>query len=121
MNKKIAIPIEDGMLCAHFGHCEYFYVADLDNNEIVKEEMITPPEHRPGLYPAWVAGKGVSIVIAGGMGEKAKELFRKENIELYVGAERKEPKELVLQFINGSLITGANTCNHDDHHEHSCS
>lgn len=27
MNKKIAIPIEDGMLCAHFGHCEYFYVA----------------------------------------------------------------------------------------------
>ena len=52
MNKKIAIPIEDGMLCAHFGHCEYFYVADLVNNEIVKEEMITPPEHQPGLYPA---------------------------------------------------------------------
>ena len=50
------------------------------------------------------------------MGEKAKVLFRKENIDLYVGAERKEPKELVLEFINGGLITGANTCNHDDHH-----
>ena len=36
MNKRIAIPVEDGMLCEHFGHCEYFYVADLENNEIVK-------------------------------------------------------------------------------------
>ena len=34
MNKRIAIPVEDGMLCEHFGHCEYFYVADLENNKI---------------------------------------------------------------------------------------
>lgn len=120
MNKRIAIPVEDGMLCEHFGHCEYFYVADLENNEIVKEENITPPEHQPGLYPAWVAGKGVSIVIAGGMGEKAKQLFRQQNIDLHVGADKKEPNELVLDFIKGNLIIGANTCNHHEH-EHSCS
>ena len=41
MNKRIAIPVEDGMLCEHFGHCEYFYVADLENNEIVKEENLS--------------------------------------------------------------------------------
>ena len=120
MEKRIAIPAENGMLCAHFGHCEYFYVADIKDNEIVKEEMITPPEHQPRIYPAWVAGKGVSIVIAGGMGEKAKELFHKENIELQVGAVNKEPKELILDFINDNLITGANSCNHHEH-EHSCS
>lgn len=118
MNKKIAIPVEGGILCEHFGHCEYFYVADVNNNEIVQEELITPPEHQPGLYPAWIASKGVSIVIAGGMGEKAKQLFRQHNINLYVGAIKKEPQELILDFIEGSLIVGANTCNH---HEHSCS
>lgn len=98
MNKRIAIPVEQGMLCDHFGHCEYFYVAEVENGAIVKEEEITPPEHQPGLYPAWVAGQGVSIVIAGGMGEKAKELFRQQKIELYVGATKKNPKELVLDF-----------------------
>jgi predicted Fe-Mo cluster-binding NifX family protein len=54
------------------------------------------------------------------MGEKAKQLFRQQNIDLHVGAEKKEPKELVLDFIKGNLITGANTCNHHEH-EHSCS
>jgi predicted Fe-Mo cluster-binding NifX family protein len=119
MDRRIAIPVESGMLCEHFGHCEYFYIADVKDKEIVKEEMITPPEHQPGLYPAWVAEKGVSIVIAGGMGEKAKQLFGQQNIELLVGAVKKEPKELVLDFINDKLITGANTCNHHEH-EHSC-
>jgi len=118
MDKRIAIPVEGEMLCAHFGHCEYFYVADMENNVIIKEEKIIPPEHQPGLYPAWVAGNGVSIVIAGGMGEKARELFREQHIDLYIGAEAKEPKQLVLDFIKGNLTTGSNSCNH---HEHSCS
>jgi len=33
MNKKIAIPIEDGMLCAHFGHCEQFAIVHNAQNE----------------------------------------------------------------------------------------
>ena len=34
MKKKIAIPAESGKLCAHFGHCEKFYIADVENGEI---------------------------------------------------------------------------------------
>ena len=43
MKKKIAIPAESGKLCAHFGHCEKFYVAVIDNNKIKEEQEITPP------------------------------------------------------------------------------
>ena len=112
MNKRIAIPVENEMLCLHFGHCEYFYIAEVNVHEILEETKVIPPAHEPGLYPAWVAEKGVTLVIAGGMGEKAKELFRKENIELRIGAITKSPKELILDYLEGTLSSGANACTH---------
>lgn len=55
--KKIAIPLENGRLCAHFGHCQQFSIVDVDNNAIVSETRVTPPPHEPGLLPAWLAEK----------------------------------------------------------------
>ena len=112
MNKKIAIPTEGGKLCAHFGHCESFYMATIQEGLIVEETMVTPPAHEPGLYPAWVGQQGVGTVIAGGMGEKAKVLFKKENVDLLVGATKKEPRQLVEDYIKGELVIGQNSCNH---------
>ncbi|HQH18213.1 MAG TPA: NifB/NifX family molybdenum-iron cluster-binding protein, partial [Bacteroidales bacterium] len=71
MNKKIAIPLENGLLCSHFGHCEKFAIVEINNNVITNITEVIPPEHVPGLYPKWVARFGVTDVIAGGMGEKA--------------------------------------------------
>lgn len=52
MRKRIAIPTENGFLCSHFGHCESFYIADIENNEILSSSFVKPPKHEPGLYPA---------------------------------------------------------------------
>lgn len=112
MEGIIAIPTEGGKLCAHFGHCESFYMASVKYDKIVEESMIVPPAHEPGLYPAWVGSKGATVVIAGGMGEKAKALFRKENIEFFVGAQIEVPRKLVEDFLSGTLVTGNNSCNH---------
>jgi len=112
MENRIAIPLENGILCEHFGHCEVFYIADVINGEVANETHIVPPEHEPGLYPAWVSEQGVTLVIAGGMGEKAKILFKKENVDLLVGATKKEPRQLVEDFIKGELVIGQNSCNH---------
>ena len=72
MEKKVAIPVENGMLCAHFGHCEKFYIAVIEGDKIKNELEIIPPEHQPGLYPKWIKAQGVACVIAGGMVRKAK-------------------------------------------------
>lgn len=119
MNKRIAIPLENGILCAHFGHCEQFYFADIKDGQIIKEETITPPEHQPGVYPAWVKQQGVDIVIAGGIGGKAKDLFAKEQISIYAGTGTNEPKKLAEAFIKGLLPILEGSCNHD-HSDHSC-
>jgi len=117
MNKKIAIPMENGKLCAHFGHCEYFAIVNIENNEIKDIQEITPPEHQPGLYPRWVASFGVTDVIGGGMGQKAIDLFNQQNINAFVGAPAKGARELVSDFIADKLTLTANYCNHDGNHE----
>jgi predicted Fe-Mo cluster-binding NifX family protein len=112
MNRKIAIPLEDGLLCAHFGHCSQFAIIDTDNGTINKETFVTPPPHEPGLLPAWLAEKGVTDVIAGGMGQRAITLFNQQKINVFVGAQQKPPQDLAKDLINDSLVAGANFCDH---------
>lgn len=118
MNKCIAIPMEDGLLCAHFGHCEKFAIIEVENNEIKEIKEVTPPEHVPGLYPKWVADFGVTDVIAGGMGQKAVMLFNQHNINAFVGAPMKPAEEIVNDFVEGRLNLSANYCDHGNHHWH---
>lgn len=116
MKQIIAIPLENGVLCAHFGHCESFAIVEVENKAILNLKEVIPPEHVPGLYPRWVAGFGVTDVIGGGMGQKAIDLFNQQNINAFVGAPQKTASELVSDFINNKLSLSANYCNHDGDH-----
>lgn len=110
--KKVALPTVDGKLCAHFGHCEKFAVFETDNKEITSESFLTPPAHQPGVYPGWLHEMGVTDVIAGGMGQRAIQLFMANHINVYVGATLKSPQELVTELLNGVLQAGENLCDH---------
>ena len=120
MEKYIAVPLEGGVLCAHFGHCEEFAIVKVVDNEIREIKTLTPPEHVPGLYPRWVASFGVTDVIAGGMGQKAINLFNEQNINAFVGAPIDKVENLVNNFIAGNLSLNANYCNHDNDQQHAC-
>lgn len=120
MNKRIAIPLENEVLCAHFGHCEKFAIVDVVNNEIIEVKEVDPPEHVPGLYPRWVAQFGVTDVIAGGMGQQAIMLFNQQKINVFVGAPVKSAKELVNDFLGNKLDLSANYCNHDENEHENC-
>ena len=112
MKKKIAIPLENGILCTHFGHCQQFAIIDTNENLITGETLVTPPPHEPGLLPGWLAEKGVTDVIAGGMGQRAIGLFNQQKINVFVGAPIKSPKELASDLLSDSLEAGANYCDH---------
>ncbi len=112
MKHLIAVPLEYGQLCQHFGHCQQFALIEVENNSIITETLVTPPPHEPGLLPAWLAEKGVTEVIAGGMGQRAVNLFAAQNIQVHVGAQPKNPKELVSDWLQQSLVTGTNACDH---------
>jgi ATP-binding protein involved in chromosome partitioning len=111
---RIAIPCVDNKLCMHFGHCEQFAVLDTNTEakEVTAVEMLTPPPHEPGLLPKWLNEKGAELVIAGGMGQRARTIFTDNGIETIVGAPSDTPKNLAIAWMNGSLVTGANSCDH---------
>ena len=75
---RYAVPIVDGKLTEHFGHCSHFAFFDVDEmkSAIIKKEIVASPGHEPGVLPTWLAEEGVSIVIAGGMGSRAQGIFR---------------------------------------------
>ncbi len=116
MNKTIAVPLENGVLCAHFGHCEKFAIVDVVDNVVTNIREVEPPQHVPGLYPRWVAGFGVTDVIAGGMGQRAISLFNEQNINAFVGAPVKTAQDLVNDFISGKLTLSTNYCDHGSKH-----
>ena len=111
-NKKFAIPTLNQGLTAHFGHCEKFAILDVVDNKVVKEEYVTPPVHQPGVYPKFLADIGVHVIIAGGMGVKAQNLFAENNIEVHMGVQDGTPKKLVEDYLNNQLKTGINLCDH---------
>ena len=112
MTKLFAVPTEQGKLCAHFGHCEKFAIVEVDEQKIVKEEYISPPVHQPGVYPAFLAEQGVSVIISGGMGQKAQDLFAQNNIQVCIGVDSGSPTDLVDLYLKNQLQTGQNLCDH---------
>ncbi len=111
---KIAIPVSEGKLCMHFGHCEQFHLFDVDmsNKTILSSTQVTPPPHEPGVLPGWIAGQGVKFVIAGGMGARAVALFKEQGVDVVTGAPAGDPKAVVQTYLDGQLITGSNACDH---------
>ncbi len=111
---RIAIPVAGGVLCPHFGHCEHFVVVDVDTETRVvsSTRTLVPPPHEPGLLPRWLKEQGADLIIAGGMGMRAQNLFTEHGVRVVTGAAAEAPEKLVADMLAGSLVTGANACDH---------
>ncbi len=102
-----------GKLTAHFGHCKEFGFVTVEDNKITAQEVLEPPAHEPGVLPRWLHDHGINVVIAGGMGHKAQELFAQAGITVVTGAPVETPEKLVTDYLAQSLVTGENVCGHD--------
>lgn len=111
---RIAIPLADGRLALHFGHCERFAIleTDEDKKEVIERRDIAAPPHQPGLLPPWLAERGADVIIAGGMGQRAQALFAQQGIKVVVGAPADAPETIAQKYMDGTLVTGDNLCDH---------
>lgn len=109
---KFAIPLENGLLCSHFGHCEQFALLTVEQQQIKQIEYVTAPPHEPGRLPGWLADLGVTHVIAGGLGQRAQSLLQERGIEVLAGAPALPPTDLVQRYLNQTLVLGPNVCDH---------
>jgi predicted Fe-Mo cluster-binding NifX family protein len=111
---NIAIPLADGRLSLHFGHAEQFALveADAESKQILKTEKLSPPPHEPGVLPRWLHEQGAEVIIAGGMGHRAQQLFAQNGIKVVLGAPGHDPETVVSAYLSETLQTGENPCDH---------
>ncbi|MCF7811821.1 P-loop NTPase [bacterium] len=114
LGTRIAIPVAGGNLSAHFGHCESFSLIDVDmeKKEIIGTVSLPSPDHQPGLLPAWLHEHGADLIITGGMGSHALDLFAQNGIEVCMGAPVDKPEAIVKSYLAGTLTFGDNACDH---------
>ena len=110
----LAVPVTDGRLSPHFGHCECFALVDVDphSRTILSQEEVAAPPHQPGLLPRWLVEKEAQIVITGGVGQRAQGLFAAHGITVITGAPAEAPDRLVAAYLSGTLQAGENVCDH---------
>ena len=113
---KIAVASENEMVTEHFGHCANFNVFEVENNQIIKSESIPNPGHKPGFLPNFLNDMGVNVIISGGMGSGAIDIFNEKGIEVIVGASG-NAKEAVEAYLQGTLKSTGSVCHEHQHHD----
>lgn len=115
---KIAVACMGTQVAGHFGHCENFTIFETEEGKILSQESIPNPGHRPGFLPNFLGDMGAEVIIAGGMGGGAVEIFNARNIEVIVGVQG-EAKDAVETYLKGELKSTGSIC-HEHAHAHEC-
>lgn len=116
--RLIAIPTKDGSVDDHFGHCAYYTIYHLDDdNKIVVVERLDSPQGCgcKSNIASVMRGMGVTLMLAGNMGEGAFNKLSEQGIQVIRGCEGKV--EAVLnQYLGGKLKDSEEACGHHDCH-----
>lgn len=115
---KIAVASEGKMVTEHFGHCEGFAIFETENNQIKSKVFVPNPGHRPGFLPVFLHEKGVSVIISGGMGGGAVDIFNEKGIEVITGAQG-NAETAVINYLQGKLKSTGSIC-HEHQHADEC-
>lgn len=115
---KIAVASEGKMVTEHFGHCEGFAIFVAEDNQIKSKEFIPNPGHKPGFLPNFLNEKGVNVIISGGMGGGAVEIFNEHGIEVVTGASG-NAESAANNYLQGNLKSSGSVC-HEHQHADEC-
>lgn len=118
---KLAIPVnKNNEVDGHFGHCEMYKVITLnEKNEITHSETVDSPKGCgcKSNIAQTLAEKGVSVMLAGGIGAGAVNKLGSAGIEVVRGCTG-NVDELAVQFSEGKIKDNGSNCNHHHHHGH---
>ena len=108
---KIAVATEGGQVAEHFGHAPQYTIFTITEGKIKDQTVIENPGHKPGFLPRYLAERGITCIIAGGMGSRARQLFEENNIAAVTGAKGLV-KDVAAAYLSGRQETGADLCHH---------
>jgi predicted Fe-Mo cluster-binding NifX family protein len=96
----------EALLGAHFGHCDLYTVVVIAEGEVREVGTLPNVPHQQGGCMAPVehlAGNGVQVLIAGGMGMRPLMGFNQVGIQVLFGNGAQTVGEAVEAFLQGAL------------------
>ncbi len=106
---KLCIATSDGQVAEHFGYCQEFTIFDIQDKKIVNKQAIENPGHKPGFLPNFLHQQGVTIMVSGGMGQSALNIFESHNIKVVTGLKG-SVDDIAKSCIEGSLEGSSSAC-----------
>lgn len=124
---KIALPSKDNQIDSHFGHCDYFTVVSIDENKnIVSKEVLDSGNTcgcKSGIATT-LREQGVTVMLAGNMGQGAYNTLVKNNIQVIRGCVGKV-EDVLTEYLKGTVVDSKIECeehnhHHENGHDHTC-
>ncbi len=112
---KIAVTYDNGEIFQHFGRTESFKIYEIEDGKVISSEVIGTDGTGHEALAGFLADKGVSAIICGGMGAGAQNALANAGIKIFAGVSG-NADEAVQAYVNGELIADG-TANCDHHHE----
>lgn len=106
----------ESSLSAHFGRCPYYIFVDASEEHMVGFQVVENPHcenHKPGGVPHFIRSQKANVIIAGGMGPRAVDLFNQFGIEVVGGAQGKVG-DVLESYLRGE-VQGVNSCEYSSH------
>ncbi len=121
---KVAVPTRGNLVDDHFGHCEVYSVFSIDeNNKIINAEILPSPQGCgcKSNIASVLKEKGVSVMLAGNMGNGALNVLNSNGIDVYRGCSG-DVHQLAEAFISGAISDSGEGCHHHENEgaEHQC-
>lgn len=118
---KIALPTRGNQIDDHFGHCEYYTVFDVqEENPTIRNQETIPSPQGCGCksdIAKTLADKDVTLMLAGNMGAGALQVLQRAGIEVIRGCKG-NIQEVLEAYLNGTLMDSGELCSHEKHHHH---
>ena len=84
------------------------------DRQIVTSQRLPYPGHKPGFLPNFLAEQGAQVILSGGMGKSAIDLFNAKDIEVIVGVDG-SPRAAVERYLNDELKSTGSVCHQHMH------
>jgi predicted Fe-Mo cluster-binding NifX family protein len=121
---KIAVPTRNNVVDEHFGHCEFYTIFNIENNKIINSEILPSPQGCgcKSNIAAVLNEMGVTIMLAGGMGQGAVNVLTSYGIDVLRGCSG-DVRKLTEAFLEGLVNDSGESCHQHEHHNsegHQC-
>jgi predicted Fe-Mo cluster-binding NifX family protein len=114
---KIAVPTtQSNSVDAHFGHCQFYTIFTInDQKEVINTEVLPSPQGCgcKSNIASVLRDLGVSVMLAGNMGDGAVNVLSNQNIQVIRGCEG-DINKVVLNYLGGKINDLGLTCHHHE-------